>query len=705
MSHRTFDLRDAMSPLTHAPRLIAALAAATTALAFPMPTTATAAGGTFRQILCATPNTDDATDGARATDGLTASGTATPWRPLITTWPTCDRTGAMDVSRAIVLGPKQSTTVPADAWAALRYELAQPGLTLAGGTLYRAVAEATNPDDVTITQHAGADASNPRSTPINGWDFWPARSTTTNPTGSPHDAWSGANDTPLTTASNTFTITARCEPDTGATTCSDTAGAWRYVLFGASLTIRDDADPQVSNVRGGLAGGDPTAGELEFTASDVGAGVYRAHVILDDRVAHTQLLAPDASCRDIDPYDGDPFQFAHQRPCPGAADVVLSWNTGNVTDGAHDLRVVLEDAAGNSRVVVDRMATFDHVPSPRMVDGAPPQVMGDPTLGATLTPSVGGWSNAEDIQARWQRCNAGGDQCLTLPAMKTTPHTTTADDIGHRLRLTVTATNRIGETATATSAPSAVITGPAAQLPPPSTPAQPARDEPGGVVEELRRLDATPAPLANGSGATREARLMLSTGRATRIRRRFNATTRLTGRLTDRAGRTIADAEVRVLERYTAAGATESQLATVTTAADGTFTYTASKGPSRTLTAAYRAYSTDTSDSTRAQVRFVVPAEVTLTVRPAEPGRTTLLTGRLKHLPRPGVTLEVQAKDGKRWRTFDTTRTRRNGTYRFGYRFKPAAAGRRFALRIVVGDSTYPFARAASRARRVRVPR
>jgi len=56
-------------------------------------------------------------------------------------------------------------------------------------------------------------------------------------------------------------------------------------------------------------------------------------------------------------------------------------------------------------------------------------------------------------------------------------------------------------------------------------------------------------------------------------------------------------------------------------------------------------------------------------------------------------------------RTFDTTRTRRGGRYRFGYRFKAAAAGRRFALRVLVSTPTYPFAQGASPARRIRVPR
>lgn len=79
------------------------------------------------------------------------------------------------------------------------------------------------------------------------------------------------------------------------------------------------------------------------------------------------------------------------------------------------------------------------------------------------------------------------------------------------------------------------------------------------------------------------------------------------------------------------------------------------------------------------------------------------MTDRLMHLPRGGQ-IQVQALDGRRWRTFDTTTTRRGGRFRFGYRFKPPAAGRTFRLRVLVDSPVYPFARGASRAARIGVP-
>ena len=119
----------------------------------------------------------------------------------------------------------------------------------------------------------------------------------------------------------------------------------------------------------------------------------------------------------------------------------------------------------------------------------------------------------------------------------------------------------------------------------------------------------------------------------------------------------------------------------------------------------YRAHLGDPQPAVSASVRLVVGARLALRARAARPGRITRLTGRLVHAPQRAVRLEVQALDGRRWRTFDTTTTRSRGRFSYGYRFKPTAAGRTFYLRVLVRSPVYPFAAGASRAVRIRVPR
>lgn len=689
-------------------RPIAAAAALAACLAATAPD-AQAAGGTFRQILCSSPATDGAVNEIRATDGLTALGSAGDLRPDLAAAATCAASGAMDATRAIALGPKTPADVPAGGWAALRYELREPGLTLTDGWLYRAVQEAVEPDDVTIVQHGGSDPSNPRGTPYNGRDIWPARSLSSNPAGDPTHAWDSRNRVSLTVADNAFTITARCEPDTAVTTtCAGGAGDWRYLLFGAQLIVRDDADPQFSLVEGDLAEGDATEGELAFRATDVGGGVYRTLVLVGNDVVHKQVVDPESTrCRDLQPYDANDHQFAYQRPCPSTADVRLDWDTSGLGEGEHNVRVFVEDAAGNDTVVLDRRATVDRVPAPQAVSGSPPQVAGDPVRGATLVPLHGGWTGTTSFDVRWERCNTDGAECVFLPWAPPIAYTTTDDDVGKRLRIVVTARNSAGESSTLASAPTQVITHEA------TTPQTPAPTAPPAATTPPR-LEAGPSggdgaegsDLApNGERASRNARLTFAAGTRTHIRRGFAGRTRLSGRLIDEGGRPIAGATVQIGERHTAAGAPERLVAQVTTARDGSFDYIAAAGPSRTLTARYFAFAKDAAAATVARVRLVVRAELTLRIRAARPGRTTWLTGRLVHLPRRGVELQVQAMDGRRWRTFDTTRTRAGGRFRYGYRFRTVSAGRRFALRVLVASPTYPFARGASPGRWIRVPR
>lgn len=193
------------------------------------------------------------------------------------------------------------------------------------------------------------------------------------------------------------------------------------------------------------------------------------------------------------------------------------------------------------------------------------------------------------------------------------------------------------------------------------------------------------------------ARITMTVGPRRRGTLRTSYTSRPTvhGRLVDAAGRPLGDQPIALVDRATRPGAPSRPLAVVRTKPDGTFTTRLGSGSSRTVTASF--------DAARATVRLVVPAAVSLTIGRAQVGRPTRLRGRLRHGPQAGVLVQVQALDGRRWRTFDTTKTRRDGSFRYAYRFKPTAGGRTFALRVLVDSPTYPFAAAASRPVSVRV--
>lgn len=211
----------------------------------------------------------------------------------------------------------------------------------------------------------------------------------------------------------------------------------------------------------------------------------------------------------------------------------------------------------------------------------------------------------------------------------------------------------------------------------------------------------------NGTGASRlaklSARFATTTRRVRNLKYRSRPTVR--GRLVNEAGQPIAGANVAVLEQRKRAGAPTTQLATVATAADGSFSHKLGPGPSRTITLAYTAFSSDPAPTTTSALRTVVRAPVIARIGPrsVRAGGRVRITGRLGLLGREGIEVKVQGRNGRRWQTIGDAKTKRRGTFGWSYRFSRAAAGRTFAFRVRVSSPIYPFATSTSRTLVVRV--
>src|SRR2546423_2086607 len=94
---------------------------------------------------------------------------------------------------------------------------------------------------------------------------------------------------------------------------------------------------------------------------------------------------------------------------------------------------------------------------------APPQNTAAPTVGgtardgSTLTASAGTWANSPaSFTYQWQRCASDGTGCGDITAATSKTYTLVAGDVGHTVRVVVTAINSDGK-ASATSAASDVI--------------------------------------------------------------------------------------------------------------------------------------------------------------------------------------------------------------------------------------------------------
>jgi chitodextrinase len=106
------------------------------------------------------------------------------------------------------------------------------------------------------------------------------------------------------------------------------------------------------------------------------------------------------------------------------------------------------------------------------VDQTPPTVAGTAEVGDTLAATTGTWTGTEPIAFayKWQRCDAGGDNCTDIPAATGSTYRIDSADAGSTLRVAVTASNPSGSS-TATSASTAVVAAPPpVDTSPPSAP-------------------------------------------------------------------------------------------------------------------------------------------------------------------------------------------------------------------------------------------
>jgi hypothetical protein len=87
-----------------------------------------------------------------------------------------------------------------------------------------------------------------------------------------------------------------------------------------------------------------------------------------------------------------------------------------------------------------------------------PAITGTANVGSTLTASTGGWTGDQPISYayQWQRCDAQGNSCTNLSAQKASTYKAAKDDLGHALRVQVTAKNSRGNSK-AISAPTDAV--------------------------------------------------------------------------------------------------------------------------------------------------------------------------------------------------------------------------------------------------------
>ena len=150
-------------------------------------------------------------------------------------------------------------------------------------------------------------------------------------------------------------------------TCNVAADVYLRV-FGGKLTLRDETNPQISGAASGPLMTDAVVrGEQDLTvnAIDTGSGLYRVQLLVDNTPAMSRTIDGNAGkCSDVNAANADPYEFAHPVPCRLSAGGTYSFDTRQLPEGTHNLKILLEDAAGNSATLSNRNVVVDNVPDP-----------------------------------------------------------------------------------------------------------------------------------------------------------------------------------------------------------------------------------------------------------------------------------------------------------------------------------------------------
>jgi hypothetical protein len=177
-------------------------------------------------------------------------------------------------------------------------------------------------------------------------------------------------------------------------------GAWALVqLSWADLLLANSSSPAGSGFSGSLLSPDAHGtADLAFTATDSnGPGVYTVTVQIDGNTVYDDTPNTNQGlCAGVgtDPATGA-LMFDTQQPCLQTETVDIPVDTTTLTDGGHDLKVIVTDAAQNGSTVLDQTITTQNsttvsslLPSPPAASVAPVYALALNTATERLTRGV-----------------------------------------------------------------------------------------------------------------------------------------------------------------------------------------------------------------------------------------------------------------------------------------------------------------------------
>ncbi len=209
-----------------------------------------------------------------------------------------------------------------------------------------------------------------------------------------------------------------------------------------------------------------------------------------------------------------------------------------------------------------------------------------------------------------------------------------------------------------------------------------------------------------GSGGTAASSISSGVDVGGELRSRAGITSNdqpvIRGSLKDGSGAPVAGATVCVYETVDLPDASRELATTVTTQGNGRFATRLDTGPSRKLDLVYRYNDRVLSDA--AELDSTVVPTLRMPKKHVHNGSSAVFLG---HLPGPnseGRVVALQARVGRKWRTFKQLRTGQDGEFHGTYRFTQTFGVVQYTFRALVKrQSGYPYEPGASRHRKVTV--
>ncbi len=425
-------------------------------------------------------------------------------------------------------------------------------------------------------------------------------------------------------------ISQRCLTNDGA------GGPYAFIdLQGAAVTLDDPVAPAIT--AGGALIGPGWRKSSEFAAINASdsTGIRAARLDVDGRV----VTRKKSACNYTVPV-----------PCPGSVRNVRFFGNA-IADGAHTVRLVAEDAAGNDGIV-QRSVLMDGTPPTAILKRARGKKIvlsvKDPASGVAST-SVAVRNHATDPYRPLPSTFANGTLRATLD-------TGVASRVDIRVRVA---------------------------------------DNAGNVSEgNPTRLSATSAKVGRRLHKTRGGRVRVPFGRNAKLR----------GRLSLSTGGSLAGQTVVATSTVRKKGSRTVAAGSGVTDRHGRYSINVPAGPSRafrlTFGGAFGALATARGLSVR------VPASSTI-----KASRKRLSSGRVRFsgrvqgngLPVPrGLVVVLQGREGGKWRTFSDARTHKKGRWHISYRFSGRRGSYPIRLRIR-RQAGFPFELGYSRRLTIRV--